>query len=106
VFIGKPGGLTTSECLVCGVPMVIWDPIPGQELFNTYHILENGAGVMPNNAITIGYKVDQILSNPELKKRMSANALSLAHPDAARTIVDEMLSHDGETPVKAFKKIL
>lgn len=106
VFIGKPGGLSTSECLVCGVPMVIWDPIPGQEVYNTYHILENGAGVMPNNAITIGFKVDQILSDPELLKRMSANALALSFPHAAQTIVDEMLAHEGETPVKAFKRIL
>lgn len=104
VFIGKPGGLSTSECLVCGVPMVVWDPIPGQELYNTYHVLEHGAGVMPNNAITIGFKVDEILSDPERLKRMSANALAISFPQAAKTIVDEMLSHEGETPVKAFKK--
>jgi processive 1,2-diacylglycerol beta-glucosyltransferase len=106
VFIGKPGGLSTSECLACGVPMVVWDPIPGQEVYNTYHILEHGAGVMPNNAITIGFKVDEILSNPELHKRMSTNALALSLPHAAKTVVDEMLAHENETPVKAFKKIL
>lgn len=105
-FIGKPGGLSTSECLVSGVPMVIWDPIPGQEVYNTYHILENGAGVMPNNAITIGFKVDQILSDPERQRRMSDNARALSFPYAAKTIVDEMLAHEGETPVKAFKKKL
>ena len=105
-FIGKPGGLTTSECLASGVPMVIWDPIPGQEVYNSYHILENGAGVMPNNAITIGFKVDQILSDPERQRRMSAAARALSFPHAAKTIVDEMLAREGETPVKAFKKIL
>ncbi len=106
VYIGKPGGLSTTECLVSGVPMVIWDPIPGQEIYNTYHILEHGAGVMPNNAITIGFKVDQILSSPDHLKQMSANALALSFPHAAQTIVDEMLAHEGETPVKAFKRIL
>ena len=106
VFIGKPGGLSTSECLAAGVPMIIWDPIPGQEVYNTYHVLEHGAGVMPNNAITIGYKVDRILSDPERQKRMSQAALALARPDAARVIVDEMLAHEDETPVKAFKKLV
>jgi len=106
IYIGKPGGLSSSECLVCGVPMVIWDPIPGQEIFNTYHILENGAGVMPNNAITIGFKVDQILSNPEKLKQMGENALALSFPNAAQTITDAMLSNENETPVKAFKKIV
>lgn len=105
VFIGKPGGLSTSECLVCGVPMVIWDPIPGQELYNTYHVLEHGAGVMPNNALTIGFKVDEILSDPQRQKQMSKNAFSLSFPNAAKTIVDAMLANENETPVKAFRKI-
>jgi processive 1,2-diacylglycerol beta-glucosyltransferase len=106
IFIGKPGGLTTSECLAAGVPMVIWDPIPGQEVYNTYHVLENGAGVMPNNALTIGFKVDQILCDPERQKRMSAAALALALPNAAQTVLDSMLANEDETPVKAFKKII
>jgi processive 1,2-diacylglycerol beta-glucosyltransferase len=104
LYIGKPGGLSTSECLVCGVPMIIWDPIPGQELYNTYHVLENGAGVMPNNAITIGFKVDRILSDPDRLRHMSACALRLGFPNAAQTIVDAMLAKEDETPVKAFKK--
>lgn len=104
VFIGKPGGLATSECMVCGVPMVIWDPIPGQELYNTYHVLEHGAGVMPNNALTIGFKVDEILSDPDRRKRMSEAALSLGFPDAAKTIVDAMLANESDAPVKAFRK--
>ncbi len=104
VFIGKPGGLSTSECLVCGVPMIIWDPIPGQEVYNTYHVLEHGAGVMPNNALTIGFKVDGILGNPERQKSMSEHATALSFPDAAETIVEAMLANEEETPVKAFKK--
>ncbi|PKL24785.1 MAG: galactosyldiacylglycerol synthase [Spirochaetae bacterium HGW-Spirochaetae-3] len=104
VFIGKPGGLATSECLVSGVPMVVWDPIPGQELYNTYHILENGVGVLPDNIITIGFKVDQILSNPERMKKMKKQALAIASPKAASMIVDSMLQNDEETPVRAFKK--
>ena len=31
LLVGKPGGLTTSEALARGVPMVIVNPIPGQE---------------------------------------------------------------------------
>jgi processive 1,2-diacylglycerol beta-glucosyltransferase len=104
VFIGKPGGLSTSECLACGVPMVVWDPIPGQELYNTYHILENGAGVLPDSVQTIGFKVDQILRNETLLEGMRKNARSLSFPGAAKTIVDAMLEHEDETPIKAFKK--
>lgn len=104
LFIGKPGGLATSECLVSGVPMVIWDPIPGQELSNAFHILENGAGVLPDNAMTIGYKVDYLLSSPARLKLMKKHALAISHPKAATTIVDAMLKNPEETPVRPFKK--
>ena len=84
--------------------MVIWNPIPGQETYNAYFILENGAGLLPDNALTIGTKVDMILQDPELYEQMRANALSLAQPRAAQTIVETMLMNDAEAPVKAFKK--
>ena len=35
LFIGKPGGLTTSEALACGLPIAIISPIPGQDERNT-----------------------------------------------------------------------
>lgn len=104
VYIGKPGGLSTSECLASGVPMVIWNPIPGQEEYNAHHVIEHGAGVLPNNALTIGFKVDEILSNPEKRRRMSENALAISFPHAAKTIVDAMLADESELPVKALKK--
>lgn len=106
LFIGKPGGLSSTECMVSGLPMVIWDPIPGQEIYNTYHILENGAGVMPSNALTIGAKVDEVLASPERLGQMKQNALSISRPHAAAGIVNAMLEHENETPVKAFKRIL
>ncbi|MFH2114025.1 MAG: glycosyltransferase, partial [Spirochaetota bacterium] len=104
VFIGKPGGLSTSECLACGVPMVIWNPIPGQEMYNAYHILENGVGVLPDNALTIGYKVDQLLGDPERLKAMRERALSMAQPGAAAAIVDAMLCNEEDTPGNPFKR--
>ncbi len=42
LFIGKPGGLTTSEALACGLPMAVFSPIPGQEERNADHLLEEG----------------------------------------------------------------
>lgn len=104
IFIGKPGGLSASECLACGVPMIIWDPIPGQELYNAFHLLENGVGVLPDNALTIGHKVDEVLGNADRLKAMRERALAIAKPDAARHIVDAMLANPDETPVKPFKR--
>ncbi|MET1006524.1 MAG: glycosyltransferase, partial [Propionibacteriaceae bacterium] len=32
LFVGKPGGLSSSECMAAGLPMVLIKPIPGQEV--------------------------------------------------------------------------
>jgi len=104
LFIGKPGGLTTCECLASSLPMIIWDPIPGQELYNTNYLVENGAAVAPDAASTIGYKVDSILSNPDRLAKMQRQATDLARPKSAYTIVDAMLENDALAPVKVSKR--
>ncbi|WP_304412795.1 glycosyltransferase, partial [Sedimentibacter sp. B4] len=39
LFVGKPGGLSSSECMAAGLPMVIVNPIPGQEVRNADYLL-------------------------------------------------------------------
>lgn len=91
LFIGKPGGLTTSEALACGLPMAIISPIPGQEERNTDHLLEEGAAIKFNELTTIPFKIDRLLSNPARLAAMRENARAFGHPHAARTIVDTLL---------------
>jgi len=45
VVISKAGGLTVSECLNLNKPMILLDPIPGQEERNAEFIEQNGLGV-------------------------------------------------------------
>ncbi len=99
LFIGKPGGLTTAEALVCGLPMVIFSPIPGQEERNSDHLLEEGIAIRGNDLTTIAYKVNQLLANPQRLASMRANALRLAQPEAANLIVNTLL-HDRVKAVK------
>jgi len=103
LLISKPGGLTLTESLSKGLPMVIWDPIPGQEVYNSVFLLENGAAVAPTSKSTLGFKVDRILSDPRCLCRMQQAASSLAHPDAAVNIVETVLRNLHETPVRIPK---
>jgi len=100
LFIGKPGGLTASECLACGLPMVIWNAIPGQEAFNTIYLLENGAAIAPDNISTLPFRIDELLQNPERLKRMQEAAKTQGRPDAARAIVNDAAGHLGEGVVE------
>ena len=100
LFIGKPGGLSASECLASGLPMVIWHPIPGQEVFNSIYLLENGAAISPDSVSTLSFRIDQLLQDPDRLGRMQAAARALSRPDAARAIVDDAIEHLGEGVVR------
>ncbi|QHI68963.1 MGDG synthase family glycosyltransferase [Tichowtungia aerotolerans] len=91
LYIGKPGGLTTVEALSCGLPMVIYQPIPGQEERNSDFLLENGAAVKCNNLATMAYKIDMLLKNPERMAKMRRRAAALGYPNAASTIIQKLV---------------
>ena len=92
LFIGKPGGLTTAESLACSLPMIIVDPIPGQEERNSDHLLEQGCALKANELTTLAWKIDQLLDKPERLQEMRKNAEALGRPDAAKTIVDTLIN--------------
>jgi processive 1,2-diacylglycerol beta-glucosyltransferase len=90
LIVGKPGGLTTCEALAKGLVFVIANPIPGQEERNADHLLEQGAAIRSNNPATIGYKIGQLINDPERLNTMRKNALRFARPNAAFDIADTL----------------
>lgn len=98
LFVGKPGGLSSSECMAAGLPMVLVDPIPGQEERNSDYLLEEGAAVRCNFDSTIGWKVGTLLSHPDRLERMAERARVVGRPAAALSIVSELLG-DGDDPL-------
>jgi processive 1,2-diacylglycerol beta-glucosyltransferase len=89
--ITKPGGLTTSECLAVGLPMVVVSPIPGQEERNADFLLENGAAMKACDAGALAWRVDRLLREPHQMAAMRGNALRLGRPDAARVVLATIL---------------
>lgn len=91
VFVGKPGGLSASECMAAGLPMVLVNPIPGQEVRNGDYLMEQGAAIRCNSATTIGWKIDEVLREPGRLQRMKAAAKRIGRPDAAADVVNGLL---------------
>jgi len=102
IFIGKPGGITTSEAIACGLPMCVVSPIPGQEERNSDHLLEEGIAVKCNDLTTLPFKLERLLEDPDRLARMKLNALRFAKPDASATIVDTLL--EDRLPPLSFTK--
>jgi processive 1,2-diacylglycerol beta-glucosyltransferase len=90
--ITKPGGLTTSECLAIGLPMIVNAPIPGQEERNADFLLEQGVALKAFDGPTLEYRVRQLLDAPERLAGMRARAVALGRPHAARAVLDTVLS--------------
>lgn len=91
VLVSKPGGLTTSEALARGLPMVIVNPIPGQESRNSDFLLESGAAIKVNHPALLAHKITRLLGDAQRLARMQAAARSLAHPRAAFDVVRRSL---------------
>jgi processive 1,2-diacylglycerol beta-glucosyltransferase len=92
VVISKPGGLTTSEVLAKGKPMIVIDPIPGQEQRNCEYLLESGAAMRLYEPEDAPYKVQTFLTDPVRLMRMQMNAREISHPHAAREIVRDIMN--------------
>jgi processive 1,2-diacylglycerol beta-glucosyltransferase len=86
LLVTKPGGLTTAEALVRGLPMVLVNPIPGQEERNADALLEDGVAVKAGHPELLAWKVDGLLADAGRLAAMRAAARRSARPDASRRV--------------------
>lgn len=98
LVITKPGGLTMSECLAKGLPMVIITTSPDLAERDSRLLLEAGAAVKVSNSASLGYKLRRLLDDRRKLNHMREAALSIAHPDAAFNIVDRVM--EGEESLR------
>ena len=82
--LGKAGGLTVSESLASGLPMILVDVIPGQETGNADYVVSGNAGVLASNPTDVLEAMCHWLENERLHYQEQANhALQLGRPRAA-----------------------
>ena len=98
LLLSKPGGLTTAEALARGLPMVILDPIGGQEERNSDVLLEAGAAVKCTEVTVLNHKLQRLLDDPARIAAMSENARQLGRPDAADAIARIVLESPPRQP--------
>ncbi len=91
LIITKPGGLTTAEALSKELPMIIVNPIPGQEEKNTQFLTREGVGIKTKDENDIVNLVSTLLSDPLRIAQMRQAAKKQARPDAARRIAQLLL---------------
>ena len=91
LLITKPGGVSCAEALAKRLPLVLLNPIPGQEDRNAAYLKDEGAALMVRNPREISKIIDELLRRPELLEPLSQAAKRIAQPHAAQNAVTQII---------------
>lgn len=91
LVVTKPGGLTSTESLASGLPMLIINPIPGQEEENARFLEKSGAAVWIKKDDDIDMIVDNLLKDTDKLEKMKENCLALSKMDSTKNICNIIL---------------
>jgi processive 1,2-diacylglycerol beta-glucosyltransferase len=90
--ISKAGGVTTSEALAAELPMVIVNPIPGQEEENSAFLQAVGAAIVAPRPADLRNLIADLLDDPQRLARLRAGAHRVKRPEAAAHAAAAILS--------------
>ena len=93
LVVSKPGGLTTSESLASNLPMIIINPIPGQEEENAEFLEEKGVGIWIRKNDSAYDIFKNLFSNPEKLENMKKNTELLSKKHSTEDICKIILSN-------------
>ena len=91
LVVTKPGGLTTSESLASNLPMVVINPIPGQEEENAEFLESKGIAVWIKKTDNSKEVIEKLLADKEKLKTMKENTKILAKPNSTADICKILL---------------
>ena len=91
LIVTKAGGLTLTEALGCGVPLLIYHVIPGQERLNAVYASRHGAAIIAQRPQEVADAVQRLLDAPDRLATMREAARAIGHPHAAEAIVSEVV---------------
>ncbi len=95
LVISKPGGLITSEVLARGTPLIVIDPVPGQEEWNADVVAGSGAGIQIRVPELVPRAVRALLAQPERLAAMRTQARLVGRPRAAYDIAARVVADLG-----------
>ncbi len=96
LMVTKPGGISLTEAAVKGVPVILYNPVYGQELENARYFEEKGGAVIVSTESELIYHVLIILNEEGMLDEMKENIKQLSRPYSAKTIVEDVLKDSDE----------
>ncbi len=93
VLFTKPGGLTSSEAIVCKVPLVHTSPIPGCENRNADFFSKRGMSIYDKDEDTLIKKGIELLNDDAAQKEMIDCQIRYGKPNAASDICEFIIKN-------------
>ena len=94
LVVTKPGGLTTTESLASGLPIIAINPIPGQEEENAEFLEKSGVAIWLKKRDDFDSVISNLLSNEQKLHQMKINTKLLAKKNSTRDICNIILKKE------------
>ena len=91
LVVTKPGGLTTTESLASGLPIVIINPIPGQEEENATYLEENKVAIWIKKDDNVEEILNNLITNQDKMQEMKIRARLIAKKNSTKDICNILL---------------
>lgn len=93
LVVTKPGGLTTTESLASGLPIVVINPIPGQEEENAEYLVNHNTAIWLKKDDNVEKIINNLLSDSSKLEEMSNNAKLISKPNSTNDICKILLNN-------------
>jgi 1,2-diacylglycerol 3-beta-galactosyltransferase len=90
-IITKAGPGTISEAFIAGLPIILYNRLPGQEEGNVAYVVEKGAGVWAPQPELVTETLKNWVYHSELMRKTAGISAKLARPDAAKDIAQILI---------------
>ncbi|MFC5699722.1 glycosyltransferase [Cohnella faecalis] len=90
-IVTKPGGLTLSEAICAGIPIVLYRPVPGQERNNALYLQNKQAAVVCRTSSELLTAMTGILELPSLRLHLQSAVRKLRQENSSDRICLDIL---------------
>lgn len=92
LLVTKPGGITASEALAVGLPMLLLPPLPGHEEENAAALCRTGGAHLVEPAQTGPAAANLLHTDRATLDRMRASCRQAGRPDSAQAIANQIFT--------------